>query len=309
MRPSVSEAAPGSAIALASVAAHAPAGSVSRYWPPHEQRGFPEREFPLGGTGRRPKGVEISSTQDLIAALKAELKSAQVTYADLADALGMSESSIKRMFAKADMPLSRIDDVLRVLKMDFADLARQVAEAQPLRHELTLEQERAVVADRKLLLMAICVLSQWSAEQIVASYQINEAECEVYLRLLDRLGVIELRDDSRNSRRYRPKLAKTFRWRPDGPVMRFFREQVIDDYFAGGFDGPGETLMLVHGQVAPAAARGFVERLQRIGQDLAQQHLADQRLDEGERQPVTLLVGMRAWWFAALRDLKREPGG
>lgn len=267
---------------MGSVAAHATAGSVSRY-----------------------SGARMSSTQDLIAALKAELKSAQITYADLADALGMSESSIKRMFAKADMPLSRIDDVLRVLKMDFADLARQVAEAQPLRHELTLEQERAVVADRKLLLMAICVLSQWSAEQIVATYQVSDAECEVYLKLLDRLGVIELRD----ARRYRPKLAKTFRWRPDGPVMGFFRAQVIDDYFAGGFDGAGETLMLVHGQVAPAAARGFVERLQRIGQDLAQQHLADQRLDEAERQPVTLLVGMRAWWFAALRDLKRKPGG
>jgi len=245
--------------------------------------------------------ADMSGSQDLIAALKAELKSARITYADLADALGMSESSIKRMFAKADMPLSRIDDVLRVLKLDFADLARQVADARPLRHELTLEQERAVVADRKLLLVAICVLSQWSAEQIVASYRLSAAECGVYLKLLDRLGVIELRDAGR----YRLKLAKTFRWRPDGPVMSFFREQVIDDYFSAGFDGAGETLMLVHGQIAPAAARGFVERLQRIGQDLAQQHLADQRLGDAERLPVTLLVGMRTWWFAALLDLRR----
>ncbi|HEU4458506.1 MAG TPA: helix-turn-helix transcriptional regulator [Methylibium sp.] len=243
----------------------------------------------------------MSSSLDLITALKAELKAAQLTYADLADALGMSESSIKRMFAKADMPLSRIDDVLRVLKLDFADLARRIAEAQPLREELTLEQERAVVADRKLLLMAICVLSLWSVEQIVATYRIEPAECEAYLKVLDRLGIVEQRDATR----YRLKLAKTFRWRPDGPVMGFFRAQVVDDYFAGGFDGANETLMLVHGQVAPAAARGFVERLQRIGQDLAQQHLADQRLDAGERQPVTLLVGLRAWWFAALLELRR----
>src|SRR3954454_24770694 len=114
----------------------------------------------------------MSTTQDLVHALKAELRAAGVTYADLADALGMSESSIKRVFAKADMPLSRIDEVLRVLKMDFADLARKVADAQPLRLELTLDQESAVVADRKLMLIAICCASQWTFEQIVAAYAI-----------------------------------------------------------------------------------------------------------------------------------------
>src|SRR5690349_19581076 len=108
----------------------------------------------------------MSTTQDLVTTLKAELKAAGITYAELAEHLEMSESSIKRVFAKADMPLSRIDDVLRVLKMDFAELARKVADAQPLRRELTPEQEKAVVADRRLLLMAICCLSQWTFEQI-----------------------------------------------------------------------------------------------------------------------------------------------
>ena len=45
----------------------------------------------------------MSTTQDLITALKAELKAAGITYADLARELGMAESSIKRVFAKADM--------------------------------------------------------------------------------------------------------------------------------------------------------------------------------------------------------------
>ena len=71
----------------------------------------------------------MSTTQDLVNALKVELRSAGVTYADLAEALGMSESSVKRVFAKGDMPLSRIDEMLRVLKMDFAELARKVADA------------------------------------------------------------------------------------------------------------------------------------------------------------------------------------
>ncbi|MFT3663997.1 helix-turn-helix domain-containing protein [Piscinibacter sp.] len=245
----------------------------------------------------------MSTTHDLVTALKAELKAAGVTYADLARELGMAESSIKRVFAKADMPLSRIDEVLRVLKMDFADLARKVADAQPLRRELTHEQEAAVVADRKLLLVAICALSQWTFEQIVATYQLTEAECVQCLVRLDKLGFIELRPLNR----YRLKVAKGFRWRPHGPAMSYFRQHVVDDYFSGGFDAEGEMLMLVHGQVGRSLAATFMERLQRVGQDFAQQHLADQKLAPEQKRPYTLVVGMRSWLFAAFRDLKREP--
>ena len=245
----------------------------------------------------------MSTTLDLVTALKAELKAAGITYADLAAQLGMAESSIKRVFAKADMPLSRIDDVLRVLKMDFAELARKIADAQPLRSELTLAQETAVVADRKLMLLAICCLSQWTFEQVLATYALTEAECVRHLVQLDRLGFIELRPLNR----YRLKVSKGFRWRAHGPVMTYFREHVTEDYFSGGFDGIGESLLLVHGQVSPAQAASFVERLQRVGQDFAQQHLADQKLGPEHKRPYTLLVGMRSWLFAPFKDLKR-PG-
>ena len=101
----------------------------------------------------------MSTTADLVTALKKELKAAQMTYADLAQQLGMAESSVKRMLAKGDMPLSRIDAICRALALDFADLARRVADNQPLLQELTQEQEKAVVSDKKLLLVAISVLS------------------------------------------------------------------------------------------------------------------------------------------------------
>jgi hypothetical protein len=246
----------------------------------------------------------MSTSQDLVVALKAELRRTGITYAMLARELAMAESSVKRIFAKGDMPLSRIDAVLAVLKMDFAELAQQVVHAQPLRRELTLEQERAVVADRKLLLVAICAMSQWTAQQMLATYKLGEAELVRYLTQLDRLGIIELRPLNR----YRLKLDKTFRWRPQGPVMSYFRKAVVPDYFSGGFDGEGEMLMLVHGHIGHAQAANFAERLQRLGQDFAQQHLADQKLASDKKDAYTMVVGLRSWLFAAFRDLKRQPG-
>jgi transcriptional regulator with XRE-family HTH domain len=243
----------------------------------------------------------MSTTADLVTALKKELKAAQMTYADLADGLGMAESSVKRMLAKGDMALSKIDAICRVLKIDFAELARRVADAQPLLKELTQDQEKAVVADKKLLLCAICVLSQWTMEQVGKEYRLTEAECIKYFAQLDRIGIIELRPLNR----YRLKLAKTFRWRPHGPVMHYFRDHAVLDYFGGGFDGAAEGLLLVHGSVSRAIAPSFVDRLQRVAQDFAQQHQADQKLPEAAREGYTLVLAMRSWEFAAFTQLRR----
>lgn len=245
----------------------------------------------------------MSTTADLIHVIKAELKAAGITYAQLAAALGLAESSVKRMLAQGDMPLSRVDAICRVLGTDFAALAAGVAERQPARHELTLAQERAVVADRKLLLAAICCLSQWTFEQILASYRYDEAELVGYFVQLDRLGVITLKPLNR----YRLQVAKTFRWRPMGPVMDYFRAEVVPDYYRGGFDGEGELLTLVHGEIGVHQASGFHERLSRVAQDFAQQHLADQKLPEAAKRPYTLVIGLRSWLFEPFRALKR-PG-
>jgi len=249
----------------------------------------------------------MSSRHVLVTVLKAELRRAGITYAQLAAALGLAESSVKRILARGDLSLSRIDQILAVLQLDFAELARQVAQATPPRREFTEAQEEAVVRDPKLLVTALCALSQWSVEQIVTTYTLSRPQVSGCLMALHRLGLVELRQGRGGASTYRLKVDKTFRWRPDGPVMRFFRERAMGDYFAGDFAAPGETLMLVHGQVAPAQALLFEERLQRLAQDFAQQHLADQRLPAHQRRHLTLVLAQRSWLFAGLRELLREP--
>jgi lambda repressor-like predicted transcriptional regulator len=239
----------------------------------------------------------MSSTRMLVTHIKQELKAAGITYALLARELGLAESSVKRMLTRGDMPLSRIDAICRVLGLDFADVARRVVEQQPLLHEMTLAQEQAVVADKRLLLVAICVLSQWTAEQITTAYRLSDADVVAALAQLDRIGIIELRPLNR----YRLRLAKTCRWRAHGPVMTYFREHALLDYFSGGFDAQGEGLLLVHGSISRALAPAFQERLQRV----AQQHLTDQRLNPQDREGYTLLLAMRRWEFAAFTAWRR----
>ena len=247
----------------------------------------------------------MSHTADLVAALKAELKASGLTYAALAEQLDMAESSVKRMFsANGDLTLSRVDAICRVLGMEFADLARKVADRQPLMQQLSHAQEAAVVADRQLLMVAICVMSQMPFEDIVAAYAISEAEATACLLRLDRLGIIGLRAGNR----YSLKVAKGFRWLPDGPVMRFFRAEVLADYFAGDFAGDAEVLSVVHGEIGHNAAAAFHDRLARLAQDFSNQHLADQKLPAAQRERFTVVLGMRSWLMPALRAFRRDGG-
>ena len=87
--------------------------------------------------------------------------------------------------------------------------------------------------------------------------------------------------------------------------MDYFRDHAVLDYFGGGFDGHGETLLLVHGSVSRAIAPSFVDRLQRVAQDFAQQHQADQKMPQKEREGYTLVLAMRNWEFSAFTQLRR----
>jgi hypothetical protein len=87
--------------------------------------------------------------------------------------------------------------------------------------------------------------------------------------------------------------------------MNYFREHVLLDFFGGGFDGPGEGVLLVHGSVSRSVAPAFFERMQRVAQDFAQQHQTDQRLPTDQLEGYTLLACMRSWEFEAFTRLRR----
>jgi len=244
----------------------------------------------------------MASTKELISALKRELRAAGITYRALAARLQLSESSVKRMFSRGEITLARIDQILALLAIDFADLARGIADAQPLPNQLSDEQERAVVAERELLLVAICCQSEWSFEQILEFYRLTPAAVVERMARLDRIGVIQLRPGNR----YSLRLSKGFRWRAHGPVMSYFRAHAMEDFFASGFAGEAEFLALTHGTISVPASVAFVERLQHLAEDFARQHRSDQRLDLSHRRSRTLLVAMRDWEFSAFRDLVRD---
>jgi DNA-binding Xre family transcriptional regulator len=243
----------------------------------------------------------MSSPEQLLAVLRSELRAAAITYKTLADRIGMSESSVKRMFGQNDMPLSRLAQICQAAGIALEDVLRSAADARPQADTLTLTQEKSLVANPRLLLVAICCLGHWSLEQVIETYSLSEAECIGCMTELDRLGLIELKPLNR----YTLRVSNAFRWLADGPVQQFFREHVVDDYFGGHFDGPGETLMCLPARLSQASARELTQKIQQLAGELARLHRNDRRLAAEERDGFTLLLGFRSWEFAAFTALRR----
>lgn len=243
----------------------------------------------------------MSSPELIVDVLRAELRAANLTYKTLAERIDMSESSVKRLFGQKDMPLSRLAQICQVAGIALEDVLRRAADARPQLEALTLLQETSLVAKPRLLLVAICCLGYWSMEQIVETYRLTEAECIGCLVELDRLGLIELRPLNR----YTLRVSNAFHWLPDGPVQHYFREQIVPDYFAGRFDGAGETLMCLPARLSSGSRAELAQKIHQLAAELTRLHRHDRRLPADEREGMTLLVGFRSWEFAAFTALRR----
>ncbi|MYM32774.1 helix-turn-helix domain-containing protein [Duganella sp. FT94W] len=244
----------------------------------------------------------MSSPELLLQVLRTQMRAAGVTYKMLAERIAMSESSVKRMFGQQDMSLTRLAQICKAAGVPMEDVLRGAADATPQADCLTLQQEKSLLANPHLLLMAICCLGHWTLEQVLETYDLTAPECIVLLAELDRLGLIELKPLNR----YRLRVSNAFRWLPDGPVQQFFREHAVDDYFSGSFNGAGETLLCLPARLSQASAQELAGRIQQLAGELARLHQSDRRLAPHERDGFTLLVGFRSWEFAAFTALRRK---
>jgi len=244
----------------------------------------------------------MARTAVLVETLKRELKARGITYAAVARALGMSEASVKRMFARKEFTLSRLDRICELAGLEFSELARMLPGQDAVVSQLTAEQEKEFVANPKLMLVALCTLNHWSFEDITSAYDLGEAECVKLLARLDRLKFIELMPGNR----IRLLVSRAFAWIPDGPIQRLFKEQFQLDFFRSRFDKEGELLLLANGAVSKASVGALLARLRKTAAEFSAMRGDDAALPAGERQPITLLLAARpAWSPEMLRKYRR----
>jgi transcriptional regulator with XRE-family HTH domain len=243
----------------------------------------------------------MSEADQLIATLKKQLKSQGMTYRDVARALKLSEPSVKRLFASGRFTVERLVQISNLLGYTLAELSKEAQAGQARLSSLSEKQEREVVSDSKLLLVAVCALNHWTLAEIVEYYRLSVPECIKYLLQLDKLRIIDLLPGNR----IRLNVARDFDWLPTGPIRQYFQDKGMSDFLESDFTREDETLSFVHGMFTDQALAQMQEELRRLRLKFAELHEASLAAPLSKRRGLGLLLAMRGWEPSDFAKLRR----
>lgn len=244
----------------------------------------------------------MSELTQLVATLKRQLKQQGKTYRDVAAAIGLSEPTVKRLFASGSFSLERLIELCNLLGFTLAELAQESVASESRLRTLTAAQEKELVSDMRLLLVAVCALNHWTLADMLAVYRLNEAECLQQLLRLDRLHLISLLPGNR----IRLNVARDFDWIPHGPIRRYFREQGMPDFLDSGFGGRDELLAFSHGMLTEAAIEKIQPELRQLQMKFAELHAESVAAPLSRRRGTGLLLAMREWEPVEFTKLRRK---
>jgi transcriptional regulator with XRE-family HTH domain len=240
----------------------------------------------------------MSKALSLIDVLRRELRAKGITYAEIAERISHSESTVKRMFSTKSMTLHRLDEILDAANISLQDLTLRSYE-ESLIDELSYEQEEELIRDPRKFIVAVSALNFLTVEQIVEIYNMSQTDVIAYLVRLDHLGILELMPNNR----IKLLITRTFNWIPDGPIQRFHRKESFADYLESPFDGKHELMQFISVMLSKQSSAVFLARLKQLARDISDQHRLDSALPFEERHRMSFMLSARPWipgYFQAL---------
>ncbi|HVF63125.1 MAG TPA: helix-turn-helix transcriptional regulator [Casimicrobiaceae bacterium] len=227
----------------------------------------------------------------LIDALKTIARMRGKTYAQLADHVGLSEASVKRLFSERSFSVARLAQFCEALEIDFAELVRAARGREGDATTMTLEQESALASDVRLLSVFYLVVNGWTLDEIVARYQITSTQCVGALAALDRLKLIDLLPGNR----IRPRIRRNTRLRPDGPIRRLHGKRAVDNFLSPSFDRVGGWFTFEFSELSKASFEILKRKLERLADEFQELAELDGRIAPDRRETIGMALGLRPW--------------
>jgi len=236
----------------------------------------------------------------LVDALKKLLKSRGVTYRALAARIGLSEASIKRLFAERTFTLHRLEEICGVLEIDFFELARLARGATATVDEMTRDQEKALAGDSKLLGVFYLLFNDWQPNDIHERYTLSRAEVLKHVLQLDRLGLVELLPHDK----VKLRVPKTLRLRRDGPIRAAHGKSVVATFIQADFDEAGGLFRFEVRELSKSSVALLQKKLDRLATEFNEIAELDSYLPSDQRETIGMALGIRPYVVSWAMGLK-----
>lgn len=246
----------------------------------------------------------MSQIPYVVNTLKLYLKTKGMTYKKLAVELGLSEVTVKRMFAQNKFSLDRIEEICRIIELDFFDLVLMAKkENENKSHTLSLEQESALADDPRLFAYFILLLNGWLPPAIVKNYEFSDLESDKMLLALDRLRLIELFPE----KRFRLLVANNVHWQKKGPIWRQYQQEFFDGMAAYPFDTSKDRIVFNPAHLSPTSIKSILAKIDSLARHFRELAELDSSLPIENRTSVAMVLGFRPWISSNIQNLIKTP--
>jgi len=242
-------------------------------------------------------------TREIVETLKRVLKARGMTYAELARALHVSTPTVKRLFSEHSFTLDRLEQILKVLEVDFYDLAKMSRATNGSGGELSAEQEAALARDARLFSIFWLITNEWRFEEIAAEFRISAAQLTGYYARLHKLGLI----DWRPGNVARLRVPKHYVWRRGGPLRKAYGLKVVTEFMRARFDSPVDAFHFEALELTSESAVVLKRRLERVAAEINELVETDAAAPAKRRIALGVLLAARPWSISIVDTLREVP--
>ncbi|MDX8501254.1 helix-turn-helix transcriptional regulator [Mesorhizobium sp. VK4C] len=222
-------------------------------------------------------------------ALKRTLKAKGLTYRTLAERMGVSEPTVKRIFHERNCKLDRLMEICAAAEVELENVLGSMSRGPGPANHVAPEIERKLAARPALLFVFIMLTEKFTPEGIMRSQGLSEASMFLYLHDLEELGLVALG----RGLSARLLVETPIQWDFEGPLKPHF--ETTNKNFIGWAIGHMDrqaTFISFSRRMRPETA----EMVRREAEDLAERARLLAHHDQ-HTTPEDQLIGYK-WTFA-----------
>ncbi|MFZ2629940.1 MAG: helix-turn-helix transcriptional regulator [Desulfosalsimonadaceae bacterium] len=243
----------------------------------------------------------MSQTSKLLSTVKRILKSKGLTYEDISKEIGMSESSIKRLFSEHTFSLKRFEQICDLLEISFYELSKISLDIESTHSVMSYEQELILSEKPRLMIFFYLLLNGRAPDSIVRDYKISKQELVKYLLELDKLKLIELHPENK----IRLLIQKSMTWLKNGPIAKKYDKWLKREFLKAEFDQADEQWQLEYGKLSDGSQQMILKKIDRLFREYYELTEMDKTLPLEKTHNTGLMIAFRPWVFSLIESYKR----
>lgn len=242
--------------------------------------------------------IEFKS-QQVKSAIKEQLKRKAFTYEDLADHLGVSVPTVKRILGPEEISLNRIFEICEFLGLEFDELAKLAHFSDAHDEKFTPEQEKFLAKHPMHFAYFMKLCEGRTPLQIAEEFALSPRSTDKYLIALEKIGAIRVTGRQRVKSVFRrtPKLgrgelARAYFERFIQSAARFFIAAVHQGLSRPAQDRQDPAGVTIHGgRMSRASYLRWQSEIERLTRSIAETStLEDKTLPDSELKTAVFFI-------------------